>query len=300
MSDEMNKENGMEAAYLLADGNFLHLKEADDGISYAVYNAGTKEQESSGVINLETLEDSPYGHLLTAARMEAMEEAGIGPIPAAEVSLRMLEPFHESGIRRREMFEPETLPKDDIRFIDSHYNELFRIPDGGSVEVQYPDRTFSAPCKYLDDYHVDFGNQVLHICQLAEILEKNGGSCRPEPETDIDEAAWQLGGKGYLAIQTSEDGYDYTLYDRTFHEIDGGQLDDPSLSMNEARNDILQDTGLGGRSRTMLSYDFVMEKAEEVAEREMPKPSALGQLKALKEDRAEPKPPAKKPHEVGR
>lgn len=31
----------------------------------------------------------------------------------------------------------ESLPH-DIRFIDSHYKELFRIPDGGTILVEYP------------------------------------------------------------------------------------------------------------------------------------------------------------------
>ena len=34
----------------------------------------------------------------------------------------------------------------DIRFIDSHYKDLFRIPDGGCVQIQYPDETFVNPC----------------------------------------------------------------------------------------------------------------------------------------------------------
>ena len=40
-----------------------------------------------------------------------------------------------------------------IRFINSNYDTLFRIPDGGIVEVRFPDRAFSAKCEYLDDYH---------------------------------------------------------------------------------------------------------------------------------------------------
>ena len=29
------------------------------------------------------------------------------------------------------------MDKKEIRFIDSHYNELFRIKDGGKIEIQY-------------------------------------------------------------------------------------------------------------------------------------------------------------------
>ena len=34
-----------------------------------------------------------------------------------------------------------------------------------------------------------------------------------------------------LAVQTCEDGYDYTLLDENYNEIDGGQVDNPELSM---------------------------------------------------------------------
>ena len=69
-----------------------------------------------------------------------------------------------------------------IRFIDSRYNELFRIPDGGTIRVDYPDYHYTAKCQYLDDYHTQVGNRVYHICQFAELLERGGGTCRPEPE----------------------------------------------------------------------------------------------------------------------
>ena len=81
------------------------------------------------------------------------------------------------------------------------------------------------------EYHTQIGNNVFHICQFAELLERNGSYCQAEPEIMGDEAAWQVGRDQYLAIQTCEDGYDYTLFDKEFHEIDGGQLDNPELSI---------------------------------------------------------------------
>ena len=120
----------------------------------------------------------------------------------------------------------------DIRFIDSHYRDLFRIPDGGTIQVHYSDDSVVIkPCKFIDEYHTQIGNNVFHICQFAELLERNGSYCQAEPEIMGDEAAWQVGRDQYLAIQTCEDGYDYTLFDKEFHEIDGGQLDNPELSI---------------------------------------------------------------------
>lgn len=54
----------------------------------------------------------------------------------------------------------------DIRFIDSHYRDLFRIPDGGTIQVHYSDDSVVIkPCKFIDwsitDSHQQlFKNQI--------------------------------------------------------------------------------------------------------------------------------------------
>ena len=57
----------------------------------------------------------------------------------------------------------------DIRFIDSHYKELFRIPDGKRIIVTDHDgKTESYPCRYIDSYHTEVGRNLFHICEFAE------------------------------------------------------------------------------------------------------------------------------------
>ena len=78
-----------------------------------------------------------------------------------------------------------------IRFIDSHYNNLFKVPDGGKVRVTYYDgEVRDVTCRYIDEYHLEFGFgscNLLHICELAEKMENNGNKIEPidvipEPE----------------------------------------------------------------------------------------------------------------------
>lgn len=60
-----------------------------------------------------------------------------------------------------------------IRFVDSKYNEKFRIPDGGYIKITMPgniDVPFQ--CKYIDDYHTQIGSNVYHICEFAEKNER--------------------------------------------------------------------------------------------------------------------------------
>ena len=133
-----------------------------------------------------------------------------------------------SGVSRCEEAVSDGREEHSIRFINSSYDTLFGIPDGETVEVQFPDRKFTARCKYLDDYHTVVGNSVFHICEFAEHLEAQNGSVRPEPEITAEQAAWQLGHREYLALQRTDSGFDYTIYSEGFELKDGGQLDAPS------------------------------------------------------------------------
>lgn len=141
----------------------------------------------------------------------------------------------------------------DIRFIDSHYKDLFRIPDGSCIQIDYPNETVVKPCKFIDEYHTQIGNNVFHICQFAEIMERNGARYMAEPEIMGEEAAWKVGRDRILAVQTCEDGYDYTLFDEHYNEIDGGQVDNPDMSMIEVRQDILESFHLAHRELRAIS-----------------------------------------------
>ncbi|MDD3230360.1 MAG: hypothetical protein PHE09_14245 [Oscillospiraceae bacterium] len=67
-----------------------------------------------------------------------------------------------------------------IRFIDSHYKELFSIRDGGSIKITgYGDEISMKKCRFLDECHTEVGSTCYHICQFAEVMEKNGYKYEP-------------------------------------------------------------------------------------------------------------------------
>lgn len=69
----------------------------------------------------------------------------------------------------------------EIRFIDSRYNQLFTVPDGGNLVVtQFDGEKAVRPCKFLDEYHFEGGHYVYHICEFAERMEQNGAVYAPE------------------------------------------------------------------------------------------------------------------------
>lgn len=67
-----------------------------------------------------------------------------------------------------------------IRFISPHYKELFRIPDSDKVRILYSDgKTVDRTCRYIDDYHVEVGDYLFHICEFAERMDGIGAKVIP-------------------------------------------------------------------------------------------------------------------------
>ena len=304
---EMESQGKQEGVYLVDRSSLLHLKEVQGGdFEYTVFDKQTKEKTAEGKISLDDVLDGidPTHDHLAAARAAAIGEAGLqsGPLggsDVAQVGLTSLKDFRDSDIRRRSIWEPETLPKDDIRFINSGYDEQFRIPDGGTIQVEYPDRTFSAKCEYIDDYHTYVGSEVYHICQFAEVLERGGGVCRPEPVLDAEQAAWKIGWNAYLAVECGAGHWDYHLYDEKFNETKSGELEVVGCSINEVRDMVLFENKLERRSMTPTDHGMLMEKAamrEQEAQAEK-RESVLGQLSALKSGQKDkPSPAPEKKH----
>ena len=70
-----------------------------------------------------------------------------------------------------------------IRFVDTGYRELFRIPDGGKIRITYPGgERREETCRYIDPYHVEVGYGPLslyHVAEFAEHMEKSGAKAEP-------------------------------------------------------------------------------------------------------------------------
>ena len=106
------------------------------------------------------------------------------------------------------------------------------------------------------------------------------------------EIAYQTG-KGYFSIQTVSDGYDYTIYDKDFREIDGGVYDNPDISIGEAMEEILSDEGIPMTACKVMDYEELQEKAEIAAREDLQKAQAKETEKEklpLISDMAEPEP----------
>lgn len=94
------------------------------------------------------------------------------------------------------------------------------------------------------------------------------------------EFAFQLADR-YISIQEVSDGYDYTIYDRNYRELDGGVYDNPNITIRQALNEIVTDlkepmhrSELEGNIHTYdelipIDYDELTEKAEQASKNQI-------------------------------
>ena len=93
------------------------------------------------------------------------------------------------------------------------------------------------------------------------VLSSDGTLQRAEAQ----EAAYRLESGNILLIQTSENGFDYTMYGPDYKEIDGGQLDNMEYSLSEARDEILSGIAPQGHVTETITGD-ALEDFQEAAE----------------------------------
>ena len=111
-----------------------------------------------------------------------------------------------------------------IRFLDEHYNEKFRISDGGRITIDYNngDEVQEQTCRYIDDYHfvVVENNGIWHTSQFAE-ASKDWEVTPASPEQGKIKVLRIAPGKepeirmidsGLTSLQSEVDGYIEAIY----------------------------------------------------------------------------------------
>jgi hypothetical protein len=150
-----------------------------------------------------------------------------------------------------------------IRFIDSQYNTLFHIPDGGKIRITYPEEDMrgiiTRNCKYKGEMHVDIGNNVHHICEFAEIMERLGAKYEPETPYILQNIAGTDAKLyrneenprfiGYLRGNFGNEG---TAFWNTFFDVN------PNLKTPEFKADF--DTAINKFKETLLKDRFAMNR----------------------------------------
>lgn len=175
----------------------------------------------------------------------------------------MSEPVNIMGV----VAFPNENGKRDCRFIDSDYNTLFTVPDGGNIIVTDMDgRESVLECRYIDDTHVAVGGTTAyHICQFAEIQEQNARVYRPEQPKEGDccntYTIYQLKDTretsyGYMPFEAAKDKLHPSHYRKAYQ----GMLA-PSVTLESLfRKHNMDGRPFGQRMRSMSMSDVVVVK----------------------------------------
>ena len=109
-----------------------------------------------------------------------------------------------------------------IRFITSEYKEKFRISDGEKIRITFSDgEVKDRVCRYIDDSHVEVGDDLYHICEFAARMEQCGATFIPL-RSDLPEVCYSIlpSTGDVIIIKHGESGYyrcEYSTEDKAFN-----------------------------------------------------------------------------------
>lgn len=109
-----------------------------------------------------------------------------------------------------------------IRFITPEYKEKFRISDGEKIRITFSDgEVKDRECRYIDDSHVEVGDDLYHICEFAERMEQCGATFIPLRSVLPEVCYSILPSTGdVIIIKHGESGYyrcEYSTEDKAFN-----------------------------------------------------------------------------------
>lgn len=109
-----------------------------------------------------------------------------------------------------------------IRFVTPEYKEKFRISDGEKIRITFSDgEVKDRVCRYIDDSHVEVGDDLYHICEFAERMEQCGATFIPL-RSDLPEVCFSIlpSTGDVIIIKHGESGYyrcEYSTEDKAFN-----------------------------------------------------------------------------------
>ena len=99
-----------------------------------------------------------------------------------------------------------------IRFITPNYKEKFRIVDGDSIRMTFPDGEYrDRECRFIDETHLEVGNSLYHICEFAELAQRGGIQVIPLLQSLPEKCFSALESTGeIITVTKGEKGYTTT------------------------------------------------------------------------------------------
>ena len=199
---------------------------------------------------------------------------------AAEESSRFMEDLqtlnHEVGFDKVRVHR-EMSPEEIKDFVKQRFE--YQLKSSGLDDISlYMDRFDALYGQGKMEHLMPTANQK-HIVEDVPFTEWEN----PYIDANVREAdrvetelAFRLADR-YISIQEATEGYDYTIYDMDYRELDGGVYDNPDITIRQALDEIVTDlkepahrSSLEGSIRTddeliPIDYDGLIEKTEQAA-----------------------------------
>ena len=147
----------------------------------------------------------------------------------------------------------------EIRFIDPHYNERFKIKDGDQILISYPDGEKKAlTCKFIDEYHVVVGHTPYHICQFAECMQNLGATVAPFPEKRMIWSNTDLDLKDWTELREEYPDYTEEQFTDEMIETNNSYLDDERCNLNiQCNSEIIAIADIGRWNGRFSGYGII-------------------------------------------
>ncbi len=197
---------------------------------------------------------------------------------AAEESSRFMDDlqtlYHEVGFDKVRVHR-EMLPEEIKDFVKQRFEHQLKSSGLDDISL-YMDRFDTLYGQGKMEHLMPTANQKQIVEDVPFMEWENPYIDTSVRETDRTETelAFRLADR-YISIQEASEGYDYTIYDMDYRELDGGVYDNPDITIRQALDEIVTDlkepthrSELEGSIRTddeliPIDYDGLMEKAEQ-------------------------------------
>ena len=198
----------------------------------------------------------------------------------AEESSRFMEDLqtlnHEVGFDKVRVHR-EMSPEEIKDFVKRRFE--YQLKSSGLDDISlYMDRFDALYGQGKMEHLMPTANQK-HIVEDVPFTEWENPYIDTKSQTmgrEETELAFRLADR-YISIQEATEGYDYTIYDMNYRELDGGVYDNPDITIRQALDEIVTDlkepmhrSELEGNIHTYdelipIDYDELTEKAEQEA-----------------------------------
>lgn len=181
-----------EALYLLDDNLYLHLQETEDGYDFTLYDSNTLKLMDGGLMDHQTVLESPVRHPMAAARTEIFELLGLNPERVIFQDLGILEEIQAAQTRYAdeaiEGFMADYLA-DAEKLLPDHTISIRRMNDygyrGSDIYPLSEDRAMELMEHGVPVFHLFENGTKYPITNTRDILEYGG-------LYGVDRQVWEL------------------------------------------------------------------------------------------------------------